>query len=94
MLTGAQRKRLRGLAHDLQPIVHVGEAGVTAGVVASLDAALEANELVKVKLHEPEDKKGMAADLATRGRAELCGLVGHVVILYRRHPTEPRIRLA
>jgi RNA-binding protein len=91
MLTGAQRKHLRGLAHDHQPVVHVGEAGVTDGVVAATGLALAAHELVKVKLHAPEDKKALAADLAARTGSELCGVVGHVVILYRRHPERPRI---
>lgn len=73
--------------------MHVGEAGLSAAVVAALDRALEDHELVKVRLHEPPDKKALARELAARGGAELCGLVGHTVILYRRHPERPRIDL-
>ena len=50
-------------------------------------------ELVKVRLHEPEDKHADAAALAEACEAHLCGLVGHTVILYRRHPEKPRIVL-
>ena len=45
------------------------------------------------RLHEPDDKKALAAELAELAGAQLCGLVGHTVILYRRHPETPRIRL-
>jgi len=92
-LTSRQRKHLRGLAHALEPVVQVGQAGVTDAVLRNVDAALLAHELVKVRLHEPEDKHGDAARLADGTGAALCGLVGHTVILYRPHPEKPRITL-
>ncbi len=90
-LRGFQRKFLRKLAHPLKPVVHVGAAGLAPPVLAALDAALTDHELVKVRLHEPDDKKGLARALADESQAELCGLVGHTVILYRPHPEEPVI---
>jgi len=90
-LTSRQRKHLRGLAHALKPVVHVGQGGVSPAVLAELDRALAEHELVKVRLHEPEDKKGLAAALAEGAGATLCGLVGHTAILYRRDPEDPRI---
>jgi RNA-binding protein len=90
-LTGAQRQRLRGLAHSLEPVVQVGHSGVTDAVIEAVDVALTAHELIKVRLHQPEDKRGDASALAERSAAALCGLVGHTVILYRPHPTKPRI---
>jgi RNA-binding protein len=92
-LTGQERKYLRGRAHPLKPLVKVGEAGISDAVVAAVDAALGDHELVKVRLHQPPDKKAAAAELADRTRAELCGVVGHTVILYRPDPDEPRITL-
>ena len=92
-LQGYQRKFLRGLAHELRPVVQIGESGVSAGVEQALDAALGDHELVKVRLREPKDKKAMAQQLADVSRAELCGLVGHTVILYRRNPESPKIKL-
>jgi len=94
LLTGAQRKRLRGLAHALEPVVHVGREGVSAEIVAETRRALLAHELIKVRLHEPEDKRAMAALLSEETGGALAGLVGHVVILYRPHPEKPVIRLA
>ena len=92
-MEGYQRKYLRGLAHDLKPIVQVGHSGVTAAVERAVDAALTDHELIKVRMHEPEDKRALAAQLAAATAGEVCGLVGHTVILYRRHPKEPAIVL-
>jgi RNA-binding protein len=92
-LTGRQRKHLRGLAHGFEPLVHVGSSGVTDAVLAAVDGALRAHELVKVRLHAPADKHDDATALATGTGAALCGLIGHVVILYRPHPEKPKITL-
>ena len=92
-LTGRQRKHLRGLAHALEPLVHVGSAGVTDAVLHAVDAALSAHELMKVRLHEPLDKHADAEALAAGTHAALCGLVGHVAILYRPNPEKPKVPL-
>ncbi|MCP5059401.1 MAG: ribosome assembly RNA-binding protein YhbY [bacterium] len=92
-LGGAQRKWLRGQAHALRPIVQVGGGGLSQAVLGAVDQALLAHELVKVRLVQPEDKKAAAQELAERSGSELCGLVGHTVILYRPHPEEPKIEL-
>jgi RNA-binding protein len=92
-LNAAARKQLRSLAHPLEPIVRVGHAGVTDGVVAAVAQALLDHELIKARLYEPEDKAAMAAELASRCDATLCGLVGHTAILYRRHPVHPKIEI-
>lgn len=92
-LTGKQRRALRALAHRLSPVVLVGQAGITSEVVAAINDALLAHELIKVRLHRPENKREMAAELARRCGAALCGLLGHMVILYRPHPQKPRIEL-
>lgn len=90
---GFVRKHLRGLAHGLKPVVQVGHAGLSEAVIDAVDTALLDHELIKVRLHEPEDKKGLARELAEQTGSELCGLVGHTVILYRAHPDEPTIVL-
>ncbi len=92
-LSNRQKKRLRSLAHPLKAVVHVGEKGLSEALLGALDDALGRHELVKVRLHAPEDKKAAAAELAERSGAELCGLVGHTVILFRRNAEEPTIEL-
>jgi RNA-binding protein len=92
-LAGFQRRALRGLANPLKALIQIGEAGLSAGVMRALDDALEKHELVKVRMHEPPDKKAAAASLAQQSGAALCGLVGHTVILYRPNPDAPVIEL-
>lgn len=91
VLNGAQRRSLRGQAHPLRPVVQVGQGGVTDAVLDAVDAVLAAHELVKVRLHEPEDKRADAAALAAGTHAALCGLLGHTVILYRPREDRPAI---
>lgn len=93
MLSGAQKRKLRGLAHPLEPIVLVGHSGVTPEVLKAVDRALLDHELIKVRLREPEDKKAMANALSEGTHSALCGLVGHTAILYRPHPDAPKLKL-
>ncbi len=92
-LTGRQKRHLRALAQPQRPLVRVGDAGVSAGVIGAVSAALLEHELVKVRFHEPEDKHASAEALAAACDAALCGVVGHTAILYRPHPERPRIQL-
>lgn len=92
-LDGAQRRHLRGLAHSIRPILFVGEAGLSEPLLRALDEALDAHELVKVRLRQPEDKKGVARRLAESSSAALCGVVGHTVVLYRPDRQSPKIEL-
>jgi RNA-binding protein len=92
-LDSTQRRYLRSLAHPLKPIVFVGEGGISPAVTKALDEALTSHELVKIRLRQPKDKKLAARELAEASASALCGVVGHIVILYRPHPEEPRIKL-
>lgn len=92
-LRGTHKKFLRGLAHNHKAVVQVGQSGITDAVVTAVEQALLDHELVKVGLTRPPDKKTMARELAERSGAQLCGLIGHTVILYRPHPDEPKIVL-
>lgn len=92
-LLGFQRKHLRGLAHSLRPIATLGRSRLSEAFVAELVRALDDHELIKVAMHKPEDKKALAAEMASRTDAALAGLVGHTAILYRPRPEKPRIKL-
>jgi RNA-binding protein len=86
-LSGAQRKHLRGLAHHVKPVVHVGKNGVTDPVLQEVEEALDSHELIKVKLVDPQGrKKELADELASRSGGTRVGLVGNIVTLYRQHP--------
>jgi len=94
-LRGTHKRHLRGLAHHLSPIVHVGKAGLTEAIVQATDQALTDHELVKVRLPQvPKgERKALAASIEERTNADLAGLTGRVAIFYRRHPDEPTIKL-
>ena len=92
-LSPRHRRKLRALAHALKPTVLIGQGGLSDGVKQAIDAALLDHELIKVQMRQPEDKNAMANALADATGSALCGLVGHVLILYRPHPKDPRIVL-
>ena len=52
MITSKQRSFLKGLAHDIDPAVFIGKAGLTENVIKEIDMCLEARELVKIKIQE------------------------------------------
>lgn len=87
-LTSRERADLKARAHALEPRVHVGSAGVTDQVVAEVDRALTAHELIKVKVAS-DDRAGRVAmgdDIAARTGAAVVHRVGKVVILWRPRP--------
>jgi RNA-binding protein len=85
-LSEKQKKYLRRLAHPMSPVVMLGNAGLTDGVVNELDRALTDHELVKVTArvgaHAARDEA--LHTLASRTSAELVQRVGHVGVFYRR----------
>ena len=83
-LNSKQRKLLEKAAHNLQPIVIVGGAGLTDGVVQMTAASLAAHELIKVKFNEYKDEKQeLTTELCTRTEATLVRIIGNVAILYK-----------
>lgn len=84
-LNGKQRRKLRAMGHHLEPVVMVGQQGVTDAVVAATEQALYDHELIKVKINEgPEDRKEAAVHLATATEAELAQLLGRTALLFKR----------
>ena len=79
----------------MDPIVQVGKGGVNDSVLFSLNEALEARELVKIKVLKNclDEVKEVAEQLADGGNAEVAQIIGRSVVLYRPHPTKPTIEL-
>lgn len=93
-LTSAQRKRLRGLAHDLRPLVQIGKEGLTEAALAHIERELAEHELIKVRfLALKEEKREVAREIESRLSAALAGLVGHIAIYYRPHAEPKRRRI-
>jgi len=94
-ITGKQRRYLRALAHQLQPLVIIGQRGLTEALVQQVDAALTGRELIKVKLISgcSVSRKEAAERFAAETGCEVAGVIGHTLILYRPRPEDPKIRL-
>ena len=83
-LTSKQRKELEKVAHDLQPVVIVGGAGVTDGVMDMIDKSLAAHELIKVKFNEYKDEKQeLTQQICEKTDATLVRIIGNIAILFR-----------
>ncbi len=84
-LNSHQRQFLKGLAHSLQPVVQLGGDGVKAGVLAAIDQALNDHELIKIKVAKSYtgDRGELAASVAEQSNAQLCQVIGRVMVLYR-----------
>ncbi|MBW1645770.1 MAG: ribosome assembly RNA-binding protein YhbY [Deltaproteobacteria bacterium] len=96
MVQGFQKRYLRGLAHHLKPVVHLGQQGMSAGLLAAVNEALELHELIKVRFvdfKEREIKRELAAAIGRETASELVGLIGNLAIFYRPAADEERRRI-
>lgn len=95
LLTGKQKRYLRSMATTMEAIVQVGKNGVNDSVVFSLNEALAARELVKVKVLKNcmDEVAEVAEALALASGAEVAQVIGRHVLLYRPHPQKPVIVL-
>ncbi len=86
------RKTLRAAGHHLQPIVQVGNQGLTERVLAQLSEALDHHELVKVKVgtESPEDRFEVADRIREEGKAQVAQVLGRTILAYRKHPKKPK----
>lgn len=84
-LSNAQVRFLRGMAHELKPLMQIGNKGLTEAFTAELDAALEHHELVKVKVggDDREARDATIQALADELHATLVQRIGHTAVLYR-----------
>ena len=94
-LSKTQIRYLRSLAHDLSPLVLLGNKGATAAVVKELNQTLDIHELVKVKLSggDKDEREAQIEFLVSGTQAEQIHQIGHVVVLFRRNADEPKIAL-
>jgi putative YhbY family RNA-binding protein len=87
-LTPGERRTLRARAHGLDPVVLIGDGGLTAAVLAEIDRSLNAHELIKVRV-AGEDRDARSDTL--RRVCEDLGAtavqhIGKTLVMYRRRP--------
>lgn len=84
-LSGKDKRALRARAHHLKPVVSIGAAGMSEGVLAELDVALDQHELVKLRIaaDDREQRKDLIDSLCRQANAELIQRIGHTAVIYR-----------
>ena len=94
-LTNPQKKFLRARSHKLNPIVWVGQQGLTDNVLAEIDQALSHHELLKVKIRVGDRLKRnqIVAQVVDRLPAQTRQQTGHEALFWGRKPPQPSISL-
>ena len=95
MITSKQRAYLRGLANGIPAIMQIGKGGISENLIKTVSDALEARELIKLTVLENsmETPRAMADELAEAVGADVVGVIGRKVILYRESVNNKRIEL-
>ena len=95
MLAGKQKRFLRSKAMTMDALYQIGKEGLSDAFIAQIDDALEARELIKIKIlkNSPEIAEEVGASLAEKLGAEVAQIIGHTVVLYRKSEKKPRIEL-
>ena len=95
MITSKERAYLRGLANKIPAIMQVGKGGVGENLIKTVSDALEARELIKLTVLENsyETPREVADSLAEATGADVVGVVGRKIILYRESVNNKKIEL-
>lgn len=93
-LNNKKIKFLRGLAHDLKPVVQVGQDGVSEASLKELRRCLSDHELIKVRIAcgDQVEFRDLLSQIEAGSGSETVQTVGHTVVLYKA-ATPPRLVL-
>ncbi|MDU0355457.1 ribosome assembly RNA-binding protein YhbY [Paraglaciecola aquimarina] len=85
-LSNKQKQHLKGLAHSLKPVVQLGGNGLTEGVLAEIDLAINHHELIKVKIPtDDREEKSLIIDAIVREtQAVKVQTIGHILVIYKQ----------
>ena len=96
MITTKQRAELRGLANNLDDLFQIGKGGISDTVIAQVEEALGARELIKIKVlleTSPVTPREAAVELAEKTNSDIVQVIGGKIVLFRRNPKKPIIIL-
>lgn len=84
-LSESQKKYLRGLGHELKPLVMVGDAGLSGAVLAEFELTITHHELIKVKVRSGDRnvRDQIIENLCADAKTFLIQRIGNVALLYR-----------
>ena len=95
MITSKQRAYLRGLANGIDTIFQLGKGGLNHNFIAQVDSALEARELIKMRILDNSlyTAKGAAEEIASQVGADVVQTIGTKFVLYRESKENKKIEL-
>ena len=93
-LKGFQKKFLKGLAHQLKPVVFIGQKGLSNSLIGSIHDALDTHELIKVKIRlgDRSQRQQVIASICEQTSCEEVQAIGQIAVFYRK-VTSPTINL-
>lgn len=85
-LSKKQIQFLKGEAHHLKPILQLGANGFTEGVLAEIENALNAHELIKIKIpsEDREELQLYVEAIVRESKAHKIQLIGKTLILFKQ----------
>ncbi len=94
-LSENQKKFLRGLGHNLKPVIMVGGAGLTETLMKEFESTIAHHELIKVRVRVGDrfSRDQTISDLCEKSESNLVARIGNVALVYRRNPDKPSIPL-
>ena len=94
-LSEAQKKYLRGLGHQLKPVVMIAEGGLSPSLLEEFETSLQHHELIKVSVRVGDRKARdtIIDELCDVGSAKLIQRIGNMALLYRENPDKKKITL-
>ena len=86
-LSAADKKQYRAIAHNLNPIIIIGDKGLSEGLMEELNRALNDHELIKVKIAvgDRDDRAAITEAVLDQTKAQLVQSIGKVIVILRRN---------
>ena len=84
-MTKTSKQNLKARAHHLNPVIIIGAKGLTTAVLDETNIALEAHELIKIKINaiDKAERMSIATEICESLQAEFIQLIGSIVVIYR-----------
>ncbi len=94
-MTSKQRAYLKSLAHDLEPVLHVGKSSLTPEVTEAVREAFNTRELLKIGVLKNcmDDPREIAEMVAERTHSQVVQVIGKRIVLYKPDKDKPKIVL-
>jgi putative YhbY family RNA-binding protein len=87
-LSPARRRELKARAHALDPVVRIGEGGLSATVLAEIDRGLKSHELIKIRVNGADrpGREAILEEICRRTRAQAVQHIGKILVVFRENP--------